>query len=150
MKVAIQRLNLASLGKMGCLLGAVAAFLPSLLCGLLAFALAGLASRWLESWQDLTIAFLGQELARFDLISFFHLDGVLEFLQTLTAASVPIMLLVILGMALLAGILLAVIIMLTGLAYNLLASATGGVIVEMSAVNTQAKPPAESREQDLS
>lgn len=143
MKVAIQRLNLASLGKMGCLLGAVAAFLPSLLCGLLGFALAGLASRWLESWQDLTIAFLGQELARFDLISFFHLDGVLEFLQTLTAASVPIMLLAILGLALLAGILLAVIIMLTGLAYNLLASATGGVIVEMNTVNPQARPPAE-------
>jgi len=35
MKVAIQRINLPSLGKMGCLLGAVAAFLPSLLCGLL-------------------------------------------------------------------------------------------------------------------
>jgi hypothetical protein len=54
MKVAIQRLNLASLGKMGCLLGAVAAFLPSLLCGLLGFAFAALAGRWLESWQDLT------------------------------------------------------------------------------------------------
>jgi hypothetical protein len=146
MKVAIQRLNLASLGKMGCLLGAVAAFLPSLLCGLLAFALAAMAGDWLESWQDLTIAFLGQEIARFDLVSFFHLDGVLEFLQTLTAASVPIMLLVILGMALLSGILLAIIIMLTGLAYNLIASATGGIVVEMSAMNSQERPPAGTRE----
>lgn len=142
MKVAIERLNLASLGKMGCLLGAVAAFLPSLLCGLLGFAVAAMASGWLESWQDLTIAFLGQEIARFDLISFFHLDGVLEFLQTLTAASVPIMLLVILGMAVLSGIFLAIIIMLTGLAYNLIASATGGVVVEMSAINPQERPPA--------
>jgi hypothetical protein len=146
MKVAIERLNLASLGKMGCLLGAVAAFLPSLLCGLLGFALAGLASGWLESWQDLTIAFLGQEIARFDLISFFHLDGVLEFLQTLTAASVPIMLLMVLGMAIIAGILLAVIIMLTGLAYNLIASATGGIVVEMSATSPQERIPAGTRE----
>ena len=78
MKVAIERLNLASLGRMGCLLGAVAAFLPSLLCGLLGFALAALASGWLESWQDLTISLLGQEIARFDLIEFFGLDAMLE------------------------------------------------------------------------
>jgi hypothetical protein len=146
MKVAIQRLNLASLGKMGCLLGAVAAFLPSLLCGLLGFAFAALAGRWLESWQDLTIAFLGQEIARFDLVSFFGLDGVLELLQALTTASVPIMLLAILGMAFIAGVLLAVIIMLTGLAYNVLAAATGGVVVEMSAVAPQKRPPASTRE----
>jgi len=146
MKVAIERLSLASLGRMGCLLGAVAAFLPSLLCGLLVFALAALAGGWLESWQDLTISFVGQELARFDLINFFGLDGVLEFLQTLAAASVPIMLLVILGMAVIAGILLAVIIMLTGLAYNLLAAATGGVVVEMSAVAPKDGPPAGTRE----
>ena len=146
MKVAIQRLSLTSLGRMGCLLGAVAAFLPSLLCGLLFFALAALAGGWLESWQDLTISLLGQEIARFDLIEFFGLDGVLELLQGLAAASVPIMLLVILGMALISGILLAVIIMLTGLAYNLLAAATGGVVVEMSTVAPREKPPAGSRE----
>ena len=146
MKVAIERLNLASLGRMGCLLGVVVAFLPSLLCGLVGFALAATAGGWLESWQDLTISFLGQEIARFDLIEFFGLDGVLEFLQTLTAASVPLMLLVILGMALVSGILLAAIIMLTGLAYNLLASTTGGVVVEMSAVTPREKPAATPRE----
>jgi len=146
MKVAIERLNLASLGRMGCLLGAVAAFLPSLLCGLLVFALAALAGGWLESWQDLTISLLGQEIARFDLIQFFGLDAVLEFLQTLAAASVPLMLLVILGMAVISGILLAVIIMLTGLAYNLLAAATGGVVVEMSTVASKERPPASPRE----
>ena len=146
MKVAIERLNLASLGRIGCLLGAVVAFLPSLLCGLLGFALAALAGGWLESWQDLTISFLGQEIARFDLIQFFGLEGVLEFLQTLGAASVPVMLLAILGMALMAGVVLAAIIMLTGLAYNLLASTTGGVVVEMSAVSQKERPPASPRE----
>jgi len=140
MKVAIERLNLASLGRMGCLLGVVVAFLPSLLCGLLGFALAGMAGGWLESWQDLTISLLGQEIARFDLVQYFGLDGVLEFLQTLTAASVPLMLLVILGMALVVGIVLAAIIMLTGLAYNLLAATTGGVVVEMRAVTPRDKP----------
>jgi hypothetical protein len=141
MKVAIERLNLASLGKMGCLLGAVAALLPSLLCGILGVAMAALASRWLESWQDLTIAFLGREIARFDLVSLLHLEGVLEFLQALATASVPAVLLGLLGMALASGLFLAVIIVLTGLAYNLLASVTGGVVVEMSAVTPKDSIP---------
>ena len=146
MKVAIERLNLASLGKMGCLLGAVAAFLPSLLCGILGIATAALASRWLEGWQDLTIDFLGREIARFDLVSLLHLEGVLEFLQALATASVPVVLLGLLGMALASGLFLAVIIMLTGLAYNLLASVTGGVVVEMSAVIPKDSIPASPQE----
>jgi hypothetical protein len=40
---------------------------------------------------------------------------------------------------------LAVIIMLTGLAYNLLASVTGGMVVEMSAVNPKDRIPASSQ-----
>ena len=146
MKVAIERLNLASLGKMGCLLGAVAAVLPSLLCGILGVAMAALASRWLESWQDLTIALLGREIARFDLVSLLHLEGVLEFLQALATASVPAVLLGLLGMALASGLFLAVIIMLTGLAYNLLASATGGVVVEMNAVTPKDSIPPVAQE----
>jgi hypothetical protein len=44
-------------------------------------------------------------------------------------------------MALASGLFLAVIIMLTGLAYNLLASVTGGVVVEMSAVTPKDSIP---------
>ncbi len=146
MKVAIDRLNLVSLGKMGCLLGAMVAFLPGLLCGLLGFALTATAARWLESWKDLTIRLFGQEIARLDLVQFFGLDGVLELSQTLTAAPVPLMLLAILGMALVAGIVLAAIIMLAGLAYNLLASATGGVVVEMRKVEPRKRPRTSPRE----
>jgi hypothetical protein len=137
MKVAIRRIHLASLGKMGCLLGAVAAFLPSLLCGLLALALAGLVSGWLESWQDLTISLLGQEIARVDLVQFLGLDGVLELSQVLTSASGLVLVLAVLVLALVSGFLLAIIIILVGLAYNLLASATGGVVVEMHAAEEQ-------------
>jgi hypothetical protein len=134
MKVAIRRIHLASLGKMGCLLGAVAAFLPSLLCGLLALGLAGLLRGWLEGWQDLTISLLGQEVARVDLVQFLGLDGVLEISQTLASASGLVLVLAVLALALVSGFLLAMIVILVGLAYNLLASATGGVLVEMHAV----------------
>jgi hypothetical protein len=135
MKVAIRRVNLPSLGKMGCLLGAVAAFLPSLLCGLLIVGLVSLILKWLESWQELTIAFLGQELARFDLIQFLGLEKMVDQLQTVASASVPMLLLGVLALALVSGAFLALIVIVVGLAYNLISAATGGVVVEMAAVN---------------
>jgi hypothetical protein len=134
MKVAIQRISLPSLGKMGCLLGAVAAFLPSLLCGLLVIVLAGVVLEWLGGWQDLSISFLGQELVSLDLVQFFGLEELTGYLQGLTAVSIWVLLLAALVMALVAGAALAVIIILVGLAYNLLASATGGLVVEMDTV----------------
>lgn len=134
MKVAIQRVNLASLGKMGCLLGTVAAFLPSLLCGLLALGLAGLVFRWLESWQELTISVLGQEIARFDMVQFLGLDKALDLLQALTSASGVVVILVLLLLALVAGAVLALITILVGLGYNLVAAGTGGLVVEMAAI----------------
>ena len=137
MKVAIQRVGLGSLGKMGCLLGAVAALLPSLLCGLLGLGLARLVLRWLESWQDLTISLLGQEIARFDMVHFLGLDLLLDSLQSLATVSLPVLLLVVLVLALAAGLVLALIVILVGLAYNLVAAGTGGLVVEMKQVPTQ-------------
>ena len=137
MKVAIRRIELASLGRMGCLLGTLAAFLPSLLCGLLAIGLAGVVRRWLENWQKLTINVLGQEVATFDLVQFLNLDGVLSSLQVLGSVSILGLILAVLILALLSGALLTAIIILVGLAYNLLSSATGGVVLEMRATGKQ-------------
>jgi hypothetical protein len=134
MKAAIRHVGLASLGKMGCLLGVVAAFLPSLLCGLIGLLLANLVRGWLSSWQTVTISVLGQQIASIDLVQRLGLEGVLHFVQTVTAASLPVLFLSVLGLALLSGAVLALITILVGLAYNLLAAATGGVVVEMAAV----------------
>jgi hypothetical protein len=134
MKVAIRRVGLASLGKMGCLLGVVAAFLPSLLCGLTSLALVNLARRWLQGWQTVTISFLGQEIANIDLVKLLGLEQTLKLLQSIASVSVPVLLLEVLALALVSGVVLALMIVLVGLAYNLLATATGGVIVEMAAV----------------
>lgn len=138
MKVAIKRVSLRSLGKMGCLLGIVAAFLPSLLCGLLVLGLALLVGGWLESWQEVPISLLGQEIVRLDFVDLLGLDQVLDVLQTLASASGAVLLLVVLGLALTSGLLLAIVIALVGLAYNLLAAATGGIVVEMAAVGRRA------------
>lgn len=132
MKVAIRRVSLRSLGEVGCLLGIAAAFLPSLLCGLAAIGVLRVAVRWLGSWQDLTLPLLGQEIARIDLVQFLGLERVLSVTQTATAVSWAVLFLATLSLSLLIGALLAIIVALVGLVYNLLASATGGLIVELS------------------
>jgi len=147
MKVAIRRVSLVSLGKVGCLLGVVAAFLPSLLCGLLGMGLLTLIAGWLESWQTLNINVLGQELASLDLLQFLGLDKVLGQVQAVVGVSAPVIFLVVLGLALLSGAFLALIVALVGLAYNLLSSATGGLVVEMEAVEEAVQAKAEPVEQ---
>ncbi len=134
MKVAIRRIGLASLGKLGCLLGVVAVFLPSLLCGLSGLGLTGLIRRWLETWQEVTITLLGKEVASLDLVQLLGLEELLDLLQVLASASGPLLFLTVLVLALISGALLAVIVILVGLAYNLLAKASGGLVVEMAAV----------------
>jgi hypothetical protein len=136
-KVAVRRVSLASLGKTGCLLGSVAAFLPSLLCGLLVLGLGALARNWLESWQALSISLADQEIAHFNLVRLLGLERVLGLLQTLTYVSGPVLFLTVLGLAVTSGVVLALIVILVGLAYNLLALATGGLVVEMAAVPDQ-------------
>ncbi len=134
MKVAIRRIDLGSLGRMGCLLGVIAAFLPSVLCGLLGLGLVSLLRRWLEGWQEVNISLLGQEITHLNFVQLLGLEKVLALLQTLGAASLPALFLVVLALALASGLFLAVTVGLVGLAYNLLAQATGGVVVEMAAV----------------
>lgn len=149
MKVAIRHIGLVSLGRLGCALGFVVALLPSLACGLVGLGTAHLARDWLESWEDLTITLLGQEVVRVDLVQILGLGRLLEALWILDASSVPLAALVIFGLALILGALLAAIVMLGGLTYNLLSHATGGLVVDMAAVpgeeageSSSALPPA--------
>lgn len=131
MKVTIQRVAPLSLARMGCLLGLVAAFLPSVLCGALTVGFAALVRRWLESWQDFSISILGREVANIDFIQLLELDGVLTTLRAITGASGLAFVLAILALALTAGLLLALITMLVGLSYNALAAVTGGVVIDV-------------------
>ena len=133
MKIAIRRISLGSLGKLGCVLGAVLALLPSLACGLLVVGLSNLVLNWLASWQELNISLLGQEIAKIDLTQFLGLEELVDLLQTVTALSGPLLLVLLALLALASGAILALIIILLGLVYNLLARVTGGLVVEMNA-----------------
>ncbi len=134
MRVAIRHISLASLGRFGCVLGTVIAFLPGLTCGLVGLGLAHLARNWLESWQDLTVTLLGKDVVRIDLVQLLGLERLFKLLWIVDAASAPLGVLVALGLALILGALLAATVVLGGLTYNLLSHATGGLVVEMAAV----------------
>lgn len=136
-KLTIRRVSLSSLTKFGCLLGIVAAFLPSLLCGLLGLGLASLVARWLESWQVMTISLLGQKIATIDLVHLLNLEQVLETTRVLTSASASVLFLLVLVLAMSSGIVMAIIVTLIGLAYNLLAAASGGLAVEVARTGDQ-------------
>jgi hypothetical protein len=141
MKVTIRRVGLASLGRMGCLLGVVAAFVPSLLCGLSGLGLATLAYRWLQGWQEVSLSLLGREITTFDFVELLGLERVVQVLEIVTSASWAALALAVLALALLSGLLMALITLVVGLAYNGLAKATGGIVVEMQALPPK-EPPA--------
>lgn len=139
MKLAIRHISLQSLGKLGCVLGVVLAILPSLLCGILGMAIVQILRRWLEGWQEIKIELLGQVLASVDLVEKLGLTKFLEWLQTAGDASWLVVVLVVLGLGLLAGLALASMTMVAGLVYNLLAAATGGVMVDATVVRERPK-----------
>jgi hypothetical protein len=81
----------------------------------------------------MSISVLGQEIATFDLVQFLNLERLLHSLQTLGGVSVLGLILSILLVALVSGLLLALIVTLLGVAYNLLSASMGGVVVELDA-----------------
>lgn len=146
MKLAIRHISLQSLGKLGCVLGIVLACLPSLLCGILGMAIVQVLRRWLEGWEEISISLLGKEIATFDLVQKLGLTEFLDALQTIGGVSWLVVALVVLVLGLFTGLVLASITMLTGMVYNMLASTTGGVVVDADVVQKQ---PAAAGEQQL-
>jgi len=143
MKLAIRRISLLSLGKVGCFLGIVLALLPSLLCGIIGMGIVQVLRRWLEGWEEISISLLGQEIATFDLVQKLGLTEFLDSLQVIAGASWLAVALIVLLLGLFTGLVLAAITILAGLAYNLLATATGGVVVDAAVL--EERPAAISR-----
>jgi len=146
MKLAIRRIGLKPLGKLGCVLGIVLACLPSLLCGVLGIGIVQVLRRWLEGWQEIRIELLGREIATFDLVQKLGLTEFLHRLQIIGGASWLAVALVVLVLGLLAGLVLASLTILAGMVYNMLASATGGVVVDAAVLEVR---PAEISEPQL-
>jgi len=133
MKYTIRRISLAPLAKFGCLLGTLASFLPSLLCSLSALRFLGLVHRWLEGWQEGEMEILGFT-ATLDFVELLGLEPVLKFLQDIEPMPWTFLLLAVVVMSVASGVLIALIVYVIGLGYNLLAWLTGGLVVELKTV----------------
>jgi len=127
----IRRIGLGSLGKFGCLLGALVSFVPSLILGyggvLLASGLRGL----LEGWEQAQIHVLGQAIP-IDIIGLLNLESLLKTARTVDSLSSTLFIPVVVLGTLLGGLLFLLAGDLLGWIYNVLARMTGGLEVELT------------------
>ncbi len=72
--------------------------------------------------------------ATLDFVELLGLEPVLKLLQDIEPMPWPFLLLAVVVMSVASGLLIALIIYVTGLGYNLLAWLTGGLVVELKAV----------------
>ena len=140
-RLRIQRIHLPSLVRHGCLLAVALAAMVGLACGPIALWVAANAHRWIESWHELPISLFGQEVARIDLVQALGLQHVAETLNAAASASPLIVLVSVAWLAAAVGLFLSVGALLLGLAYNGLASITGGIIVEAEARPARRRGP---------
>ncbi len=130
-RFTLRRVSFGSLARFGCLLGGLAAFTPSLICGLAGLWLAGALRQWLESWEKIRLSVLGQPVLTVNLVETLQLSQVLSWLRTLDAWGGLGALAVILILSAAGGIVLAVVVSLVGLGNNIVAWLTGGLEVEL-------------------
>jgi hypothetical protein len=137
----IRRVGLGPLSKFGCVLGAVVYLLPSLLLGAAGlFALRG-ARRLLESWQQVELRLLGQPIP-IDVVSLLHLEGVLRQVQVLDGLSALLLIAFVVAGCAIGGLLFLMVSDLAGWVYNLVASLSGGLEVELGEVRGDGlRPP---------
>jgi hypothetical protein len=132
----ISRVGLRSLGKFGCVLGALVSWLPSLLTALLGLLLVGGLRRLLESWQGAGFRILGQEIS-IDVISLLNLAPLLHAVQQMDDLSWTLVVLLVVVGSLLAGLIFLLMAYVLGGVYNLIARLTGGLEVELREVDAE-------------
>jgi hypothetical protein len=129
-KYAVKRVGLGPVARFGCLLGGVVMCLPSLLCSLAGRQTMVVLRRWLERWPVIELGALGWG-TRLDFVELLRLSGFLDALRTLTDASWLVVVAWVVVVSAAGGLLVALLTLLIGLAYNLLALLTGGVVIEL-------------------
>jgi hypothetical protein len=127
----IRRVGLGSLGKFGCLLGALVSFLPSLLLGCGGVSMVRDLRSLLEGWERAQIHVLGQAIP-IDVIALLNLESLLRTTRTLDSLSWALFVLLVALGSILGGLLFLVVGDLAGWMYNLVARLSGGLEVELT------------------
>lgn len=131
MRYTIKSVDLGSTARLGCLLGWLAALLPAICFAGLSVTLLQRLSQTLAQIKPITLSVLGQELGRIDFLQVLHLQDLAVMLSVYTHDVILLFVLLAAILALGGGLILMVTAVLIGLTYNLVASAGGGLTVEL-------------------
>jgi len=130
MKYKLQGISTLSIAKFGCLLGWIVALIPNLLCALTAWQLLAALRVWLEGLEQINLSILGFDYV-LDLIDILQLQEFLTTLQSVEGRAIPLMIALLIAASVVDGVLVALVLILVGWGYNLLAWLTGGLEVEL-------------------
>ena len=131
-RYAVQKINTLPLAKFGCTLGGLAMVIPGLICAVAGVQLVSLLRILLDQWQATQADLLGLGVpVEFDFITLLGLETVQTAITRLDDRSFLLALLIILVSVIAGGLVVALIILLLGWAYNLLAALTGGLELEL-------------------
>ena len=131
-RYAIQKVNTLPLAKFGCALGGLAMLLPGLIVAVGLVQLVGLLRTLLDNWQAVQTDLLGLGMpVEFDFITLLGLQTSQSVITRLDDQRYLVALLVMLLAIIGGGLLVALVILLVGWGYNLLAALTGGLEVEL-------------------
>ena len=139
MKYRIQRVSTSSIARFGCLLGWIVTVIPGLVCGLAAWQIVAAARDWLQSWEGFDLSLFGLDYT-LDLVDLLQLQDVIATLQAIENRALPLLILLVIIAAVGGGAVIALILVLLGWGYNLLAWLTGGVEVELQELPPPANP----------
>lgn len=128
----VRKINLFPLAKFGCVLGGLAMFLPGVICAVIGMQVIVILRGFFDQWQSTELELLGLGV-EFDFIQIMGLEATQSLLMQLDDQGLTLAALIVLGAVLGGGLLIAIIIMLVGWGYNLLAAMTGGLEVELKA-----------------
>lgn len=135
MKYRLRRVSTFSIARFGCLLGWIITVIPSLMCGLLTWQMMAALRNWLESWEQMSLRLLGLEHS-LDLVDLLQLHNLLATLQTIEERALPLLIALLVLTAVGGGLVIALMLVLLGWGYNLLAWLTGGIEVELEELPT--------------
>jgi hypothetical protein len=130
MKYRLNGISTLSIAKFGCLLGWIVTLIPNLVCALTAWQLLAALRAWLEGLEQINLSLLGLDYT-FDLVDILQLQEVLTTLQRVEGRAIPLMVALLIAASVVGGALVALVLILLGWGYNLLAWLTGGLEVEL-------------------
>ena len=129
-RYSIQKISTLPFAKFGCVLGGLAMLVPGLLCAFGTVQVVAAMRRLLEQWQAAQTDLLGLGVpVELDFITLLGLETAQSLITRLDDQRYLVALLIVLVGVIGGGLLVALIILLVGWGYNLLAALTGGLEV---------------------